>query len=307
MAKDECILYLWQNENTVVIGRNQNPWKECRVMELEESGGSLVRRLSGGGAVYHDMGNLNFTFLVTKDDYNLDRQLEVIIRAVNNLGIPAMKSGRNDITVEGRKFSGNAFYSLGDKCYHHGTILVDVNMPHLSKVLSVSKAKLKSKGVDSVKSRVANLNEYVPNLTIDRLKDELINAFGEVYESNPVQIDKGWFQMDKLRLGEEKFSSWEWKYGRKIEFSDSYERRFSWGDIELQLLVEGGIIKSCCVYSDALDTELFEKISKHLTGCVFSALNMGEALRKALIGDQQEDYTRQMLEDILLLIEEEIL
>ena len=113
---------------------------------------------------------------MTKDNYNVDKQLELIVRAVNNLGIPATKSGRNDITVEGKKFSGNAFYSIGDKSYHHGTILVDVDMPSLSKYLNVSKAKLKSKGVDSVKARVANLTDYRDGITIDRLKTELIRS-----------------------------------------------------------------------------------------------------------------------------------
>ena len=252
------------------------------------------------------MGNLNFTFLVTRDNYNVDRQLEVIIKAVNNLGIPAMKSGRNDITVESRKFSGNAFYSLGDKCYHHGTILVDVDMPSLSKYLNVSKAKLKSKGVDSVKSRVANLNEYLPELTIDILKDELINAFGQVYGAKPSRIDGKQLPQDKLMKDEEKFSSWEWKYGRRIEFSDSFERRFAWGDIELQLVVEGGIIKNCLTYSDALDTGLFERIPNCLIGCTFTAKDMEEALRGSLIELKAGDYKKQMLEDILLLIKEEI-
>ena len=306
VAEDECILYLWQNENTVVIGRNQNPWKECKVKELEESGGKLVRRLSGGGAVYHDLGNLNFTFLVSKNNYNVDRQLEVIIKSVNNLGIPAMKSGRNDITAEGRKFSGNAFYSLADKCYHHGTILVDVDMPSLSKYLNVSKAKLKSKGVDSVRSRVANLTEYVPDLTIDILKDELINGFGQVYGSKPIQIDEGQLAEDKLKEGEKKFSSWEWKYGKKIEFSDSFERRFSWGDVELQLLVEGGIIKDCRLYSDALDTELFEKIPEALIGSLFAAKDMEGALKNTFRVVMVEDSKKQMIEDIRLLINEEI-
>ena len=302
VADDECILYLWQNENTVVIGRNQNPWKECKVRELEESGGRLARRLSGGGAVYHDMGNLNFTFLATKENYNVDRQLEVIIKAVNNLGVPAMKSGRNDITVEDRKFSGNAFYSSGEKCYHHGTILVEVDMPSLSKYLNVSKAKLKSKGVDSVKSRVTNLNEYVPNLTIDRLRNKLIIAFGEIYGSKPVHIDEGQLAKDILLLGTDKFSSWEWKYGRKIEFSDSLERRFAWGDIELQFVVEGGVIKNCRAYSDALDTELFEQIPKCLAGCLFTAKDMEDALSSIIVDNDK----RQILEDIRLLIIEEI-
>ncbi|TAH68887.1 MAG: lipoate--protein ligase [Anaerolineaceae bacterium] len=302
VSKDECILYLWQNEKTVVIGRNQNPWKECRIKELGEAGGRLVRRLSGGGAVYHDMGNLNFTFLMTKENYNVEKQLEVIIKAVNNLGIPAMKSGRNDITVEGRKFSGNAFYSVGDKCYHHGTILVDVDMPSLSKYLNVSKTKLISKGVDSVKSRVTNLNEYRPDLNIDRLRDELLIAFGKTYELDPIQIDDAQLPHDELMLGAEKFSSWEWNYGRKIEFSDSFERRFSWGDIDLQMVVEGGIVKDCRAYSDSLDTELFEELPKYLIGCTFT----WEAIEEALTGIKVENDKRQIIDDIILLIREKI-
>ena len=112
--ENECILYLWQNQNTVVAGRNQNVWKECLVSRLEEDNGHIVRRLSGGGAVYHDLGNLNFTFLVRKENYDVSKQLDVILKAVQKLGIAAEKSGRNDILADGRKFSGNAFYEKGD-------------------------------------------------------------------------------------------------------------------------------------------------------------------------------------------------
>lgn len=261
-----------------------------------------MRRLSGGGAVYHDMGNLNFTFLLTKDNYNVDKQLEVITMAVNNLGIPAIKSGRNDITVEGRKFSGNAFYSSGDKCYHHGTILVDVDMPSLSKYLNVSKAKLKSKGVDSVKSRVTNLNEYMPDLTLDRLRNELIISYGEIYGLEPSMMELSSRPIEDLMSSEERFSSWEWNYGRKIEFSDSFERRFSWGDFDLQLVVEGGIIKDCRIYSDALDTTLFVELPKHLIGCTFAT----EALADALNGIKVEMDNNHMIEDIIQFISEEI-
>lgn len=269
---------------------------------MGEDGGKLVRRLSGGGAVYHDMGNLNFTFLVTKENYNVDKQLEVILKAVNSLGIHAVKTGRNDITVEGRKFSGNAFYSEGDKCYHHGTILVDVDMPSLSKYLNVSRSKLQSKGVDSIKSRVTNLKDYRQDLTIDRVRQELISAFGKIYGLEPIQIDQLRLPTDDLKVREEKFASWEWNYGRKIEFSDIIGRRFSWGDIELQMVVEGGIIKDCMAYSDALDTKLFEKIAKILIGCVFRAKNMVETLSRISLDND----CKQIMEDICLLIEEEI-
>jgi lipoate-protein ligase A len=302
VAEDECILYLWQNEKTVVIGRNQNPWKECKVKELNEDGGRLVRRLSGGGAVYHDLGNLNFTFVLTKENYNVDRQLDVIIRAVNGLGIEAERSGRNDITVCGRKFSGNAFYSEGIKCYHHGTILVDADMSNLSKYLNVSKTKLVSKGVDSVRTRVANLKEYRPDLTIDMLKEELLKAFGETYGHVPVRIMEEDLPQDALKAGEKKFSSWEWIYGRKIEFSDNLERRFDWGDIELQLVVEGGIIRDCRAYSDSLDIDIFGLLPKYLSGCRFTPEDMEKALRRI----ETEIGNARIIEDIIRLINEEV-
>ena len=181
VGEGELILYLWQNEGTVVIGRNQNPWKECRTALLAEEGGHLARRLSGGGAVFHDLGNLNFTFLMNEADYDLPRQLTVLERACRSLGIPAQRSGRNDLLAEGRKFSGNAFYKHKGKAYHHGTLMVDVDLERVQRYLSPSKAKLAAKGVDSVRSRVVNLREFVPDLTIPQLADALIAALAEVY------------------------------------------------------------------------------------------------------------------------------
>lgn len=300
VGEQECILYLWQNEKTVVIGKNQNPWKEGKFTELEKDGGKLVRRLSGGGAVFHDLGNLNFTFLVHKENYNLEKQLEVILKAVNHLGIPAEKSGRNDITVDGRKFSGNAFYSDGIHNYHHGTILVHVDMRMLSHYLNVAKDKLVSKGVDSVRSRVVNLQEYRPDLDIDTMKVELIRAFGEVYGLQPELLSQDFINTDELQKSIEKFSSWKWIFGQKIEFSDIYERRFPWGNIELQFRVVAGVIKECAVYSDALHTEFIEQISTHLIGRPFTADAMEYALQKISV----DENTKGIQEDILTLIRE---
>ena len=229
----ECILYLWQNQNTVVIGRNQNAWKECKVTKLEEENGHLARRLSGGGAVYHDLGNLNFTFLVNKDEYSLEKQLQVIINAMGRLGLKAEKSGRNDILIDGKKFSGNAFYEQEKHCYHHGTIMVDVNMETLSRYLTVSKDKLKSKGVDSVKSRVTNLKD----LDAAKIEEKIAH-----------------------------FSSWKWLYGRKLDFQYELSHRFAWGGLTLQFQVEAGKIKDVEVYSDVLNIELAEAIPKFLKG-----------------------------------------
>lgn len=301
VSKKECILYLWQNEKTVVIGKNQNPWKECRIAELEADGGKLVRRLSGGGAVFHDLGNLNFTFLVAKENYDLEHQLEVILEAVKQLGIPAEKTGRNDISVEERKFSGNAFFTDGTHSYHHGTILIHVDMSMLSHYLNVSRDKLVSKGVDSVRSRVANLTEYDSSLTIEIMRKELLEAFGKVYGFAPEKIDDDEIHEDILELLEQKFSSWDWIYGRKMEFNYSINRRFTWGDVDLKLEVQSGEITDCIVYSDSLETVLFEQIPKLLVGCVFSS----DAMINALKNIADTSGIEPILNDILELIMEE--
>ncbi|WP_368490928.1 lipoate--protein ligase [Clostridium sp. BJN0013] len=278
VGERECILYLWQNRHTVVIGRNQNCWKECKVKELENDGGYLVRRLSGGGAVYHDLGNLNFTFLIRKDNYDVDKQLEVIVQAVKKLGINAKKTGRNDITVDGRKFSGNAFYKSGNFCYHHGTLLIDVDMEHMAKYLNVSKEKLQSKSVNSIRSRVVNLKKLSSSLTIDKMCEKLIEAFGEVYGLKPKPFHESRIQKEELEILKEKFESWKWKYGRKIEFQYEMLGRFEWGDIQLQFEVQGGKIKSLNAFSDAMDEEMILRISEILIGCTYEENTLKDVL-----------------------------
>jgi lipoate---protein ligase len=292
-----CILYLWQNKKTVVIGKNQNCWKECNVSNLENDGGYLVRRLSGGGAVFHDLGNLNFTFLIRKSDYDVDKQLEVILRAVNLLGIHAEKSGRNDITVDGKKFSGNAFYSSGDCCYHHGTLLLNVDMKNLSQYLNVSRDKLESKGVESVKSRVTNLMEYCPDLTVDLMKEKLIEAFAEVYGIVPERLSDGSFGKQKITELTKKFSSWDWIFGKKIPFTFEAEQRFLWGNIQIQLQVDKGIIQQSAVYSDAMEQDLISGIQ--FAGCPFSSEAMADRVRNL---SAEKSSARSMIEDICLFI-----
>ena len=186
---NQLILYLWQNERTVVIGKNQNAWKECRFQELEADGGHLARRLSGGGAVFHDLGNLNFTFLMPSSDYDLSKQMSVILEAVRSLGIDAQKSGRNDVTVDGKKFSGNAFCQKGTNSYHHGTLMLRVDTQKVARYLNVSEKKLRSKGVSSVTSRVCNLCDFIPDLTREQMQQELLKALSDVYGFEPEAMD----------------------------------------------------------------------------------------------------------------------
>lgn len=269
VGEGECILYLWRNANTVVIGRNQNAWKECRSSLLHDEGGKLARRLSGGGAVYHDLGNLNFTFLMRQADYDLDRQLSVIETAVRSQGVDARRSGRNDILAEGRKFSGNAFYKNGTQAYHHGTLLVDVDMDKLNRYLSPSKAKLASKGVDSVRSRVVNLAELIPGLTVETLADALERSFGACYGCPVELIEK--LDSEKVEELRRRNESWDWLWGRKLSFDWSAEERFSWGSVELSFRVEGGIVRQTQVYTDAMDCSLAPTLREAFQDCPFDS------------------------------------
>lgn len=301
VEKGECIFYLWQNKHTVVIGINQNPWKECHVKELEKDGGFLARRMSGGGAVFHDMGNLNFTFLVREEDYDLDRQLDVIIQAVKKFGISAERSGRNDILTEGKKFSGNAFYNSRGHNYHHGTLLVDVDMSFLARYLNVSHAKLQSKGVDSVRSRVANLKELAPEMTVEKLQDSLVEAFGEVYGGRPLLFPDERLNHKEIAQYEEKYTSWEWRLGRKLPFTTEYSNRFAWGDLTLQFCVEGGFIKESIAYSDGMETAFIKAIGEELKGIAFAS---SEIKTKLLRLAQAVPVDKTMLDDIIRLVEE---
>ena len=298
VEEGQCILYLWQNQNTVVIGRNQNPWKECRTLLLEEEGGKLARRLSGGGAVFHDLGNLNFTFLLPQSEYNLDRQRQVIQQAVGSLGIPTQRSRRKDILSDGRKFSGNAFYKNGKQAYHHGTLLADVDKEKMTRYLNPSKAKLQSNGVESVRSRVVNLKELNPSITIDALKTALAEAFSHVYGCSITHLDSS--QLDKMQIAAltQRNRSWEWNFGQKLPFTFEHEARFPWGGIQVQLVVKDGIIRQARLYSDAMEDYLIPQWEKALVGCRVDRSALETALSRRDI-PQEQDLLHLLLHNLI--------
>ncbi len=296
---DEVILYLWQNEHTVVIGRNQHSRAECRVERLAQDGGHLARRLSGGGAVFHDLGNLNFTFLAKERAYHLDRQMEVILCAVRSLGIRAERSGRNDITLDGRKFSGNAFYRSGGRCYHHGTLLLHADLGRLLHYLTVSKEKLQSHGVRSVRSRVMNLCEVRPQLGVLEMKTALKAAATAVYGLPLQDLPQSRIAPATLQILAEKNASSDWLFGRERDAAYEFTRRFTWGEVRLRLSLEAGMVSHVALYTDALDADLPQRVETLLVGQVCSAPQLAAKLREAA---KSAPDSAAALEDLALLV-----
>jgi len=264
-SADETVLFIWQNENTIVIGRNQNPYKECDLKKLLEDGVHLVRRLSGGGAVYHDLGNLNFTFIEPEDHYKVDNNMNIILDALSPFGIEGSFNGRNDLVAGDRKFSGNAFFSSNGMNCHHGTLLVDVNLEKLSKYLTVSPLKLKSKGIDSVKSRVINLKELSVGISVSGLKQSLMDSFKDFYkaEAEIVKIEANAIDLTAYHT---KYKSFEWNYWESPDFSVVIEEKFQWGLVEVSLEISDGMIENCRICTDAILAEGFREIERRLIG-----------------------------------------
>jgi lipoate-protein ligase A len=263
-------LFLYRNEKTIVIGRNQNPWKECYVERMQTDGVQLCRRKSGGGAVYQDLGNSVFGFVTSGqagEDFK-QRNNVMLVRALERMGVRAEVSGRNDLTLDGRKISGSA-YKLNLRMnkllsLHHGTMLFSVDKEGLQKYLNPSKAKLLSKGVQSVAARVVNISELYPELDHDKWCSAMIATFTEANAGAVVHY------VDKLdRETEEiagKYLDWEWRFGSSPAFSHSLEKRFDWGTIDLNMQVEAGVVIEAKVFSDSLYPDFIDRLNAAFVG-----------------------------------------
>lgn len=277
--KGDVILYFYVNKNAVIIGRNQNAWKECSIANMDADGVQLVRRHSGGGAVFHDNGNLNFSFITDEKHYDLNRQMRVILNAVSKLGLKAELSGRNDITVDGKKFSGNAFSLAKGNRSHHGTILVNADLTKLSNYLCVSKEKMRSKGIDSVRARVCNICELSSGLTVEAMRRLVIESFIEEYGAASEYVFDGTV-LAEVEERRERLASWEWRFGKTPQFDFETDKRFSFGDTQIYFNSRNGVIRETKVYSDCLDTELTTEIENALTGVHFRKEEIKAALSK---------------------------
>jgi len=301
-------LFLWKNDKTVVIGRHQNPWKECFLQEMYKDNVKLSRRKSGGGAVYHDLENICFTFLtpIPLDQLPLsakDTNNKILIAALKSFGVDAVFSGRNDITVNNKKVSGSAYQvSLGKKdgsgrkALQHGTMLIRTDPNAIQKYLNPNKAKLKSKGVDSVISRVDNLGLINSAITCTTLFDAIKTEFIKNYDDHAYTIE----HLDHSKLEHlpivdkifKEYSSDKWLYQQTPEFSNNIETRFDWGVIDVYVKVEQGNIKEGKVFSDCLFPEFIENINTLLNSGIFSYDSKGinslsVALSDTYKGNQQ--------------------
>lgn len=280
----ERILYLWQNEKTVVLGRNQDAASECPLELLKRDGICLVRRNSGGGAVYHDSGNLNYTFLAREKDYDVPGQMEVVFAALRGLGFPAEFSGRNDILVEGRKVSGNAFFTSGDSCCHHGTLMVDVDLDAVERYLRPGADKLAARGVASVRTRVANLREFRPGLGLEELKEALRSSFGRILGGSCEALVLS--EADRTDIGKrrERFADLRWVYGESKKYEHRLSHRFVWGGVTLWVHVDRGVVSDVRIDTDAMEPGLPEVLRERLLGTPYKK----EALYQAVLRRDKE-------------------
>lgn len=299
---DTVILYLWQNEKSVVYGCNQNARKELFVTRLIDDGGYPVRRLSGGGAVFHDKGNLNFTFLAKKDNYDVDKQLQVIIEACSLLGLRAEKAGQNDLTIDGRIFSGSAYYRSGDRRYHHGTLMINADTDRISEYLNVDCSRFQAEDAGAIKESTANLVDFCPELDVEIMRQKMFEAFEHVYDLKASPISGTELDPGVIMSYEKLFSDDDWLYGRCIQFGNRINRRFAWGDFDLNLNVDKGVITSAQLYSDAIDEHFIASIGQRLEGTAYSCEALS-TLVKSCCSAKEHDV---MAEDICRLLSESI-
>lgn len=251
----EDVFMLWRNQPTVVVGRHQNTYAEINQEFVQKNHIQVVRRISGGGAVYHDLGNVNFTFIkrgASRGKFDFSHFLGPVIKTLQQLGIAAQFTGRNDITIDGKKFSGNAQYFTRGDVLHHGTILFDTDLAVLVRALNVSKEKYVSKGIQSLRSCITNVSDHLTKpVTIEEFMALLVNA---VYEDNRGEYRKYWPAKEDLEkissLADNKYRTWDWNFGSSPSFNFKQEKKLPGGTVTVYLEIQEGKIEGCKIYGD---------------------------------------------------------
>ncbi|MGE4584256.1 MAG: lipoate--protein ligase [Sphaerochaeta sp.] len=262
------VLFLWENDPCIVIGRYQNPFSECNLQRMESEGVQLVRRQSGGGAVYHDRGNLCFTLIGNKETSSKEENFALVLEALASLGLTCELSGRNDILLNGRKISGNAFQTTSTKFCHHGTLLISSDLSVMNNYLTPSSEKLASKAVKSVSSRVGNLREGNPVITNEMMQQALIQAFEHHY-GKAIHQALDFTQLSEAKENYRLFGDYSLILEKTPNFTHSFTHRFDWGETTIHIQVEKGIIKAVKMFTDALDTSVVTRAERVLQGIAY--------------------------------------
>ncbi|MEH7583048.1 lipoate--protein ligase [Priestia megaterium] len=279
---NETYLLFYINEPSIIIGKNQNTIEEINTKYVEDQQIHVVRRLSGGGAVYHDKGNLNFSF-ITKDDgnsfHNFKKFTEPVVEALKKLGVNAELSGRNDLMAEGRKISGNAQFSTKGRMFSHGTLLFDSEIENVVSALRVKKDKIESKGIKSIRNRVANISEFLEQkVTVEEFREMLLRYIfdGEENITEYKLTEKDWETIHQI--SKERYQSWDWNYGKSPKFNLQHSHRFPVGQIDVRLEVNKGKIDACIIYGDFFGVGDVQEVQGKLTGVRYEKASIEQAL-----------------------------
>lgn len=298
IEKDDFLLF-YINQPSIIIGKNQNTIEEINTNYVEDNGIIVVRRLSGGGAVYHDLGNLNFSFL-TKDDgnsfHNYKKFTQPVVEALAKLGVNSELSGRNDILAEGRKVSGNAQYATRGRMFSHGTLMFDLDIDAVVASLKVKKDKIESKGIKSVRSRVANIIDFLPEkITVEEFRVEILKSIfgGEENIQYYELTEADWEQI--YALSEERYQQWDWNYGKSPRFNIQKTHRFPSGGIDVRLEVNRGIIEEATIFGDFFGVGDIAEVEALLVGAKYDRAAIATAMeeidmQKYLGGITKEDF-----------------
>lgn len=297
---DEDIFYLWRNDNAIIVGTNQNTLSEINVEYVKEKEIKVVRRLTGGGAVYHDLGNINYTFIEnSKKSFNDFRGFcEPITKALNELGVKAEFSGRNDMTIDGKKFSGTAQCKYKNRVMHHGTLLFSSKKSDISGALKPRDIKFTGKSVKSVASRITNISEHLESpMDVlefrDRIMRSVAGGLDNITVFDAIEEEK----IKKLR--EEKYSTWEWNYGQSPKFSMTKEGRFTGGTVEVTLDVQKGCIENIRIYGDFFGTGNIHELEEKLIGVKHQEQNVLDALKEITLSDYMVNVQDEELAGLL--------
>jgi lipoate-protein ligase A len=300
LDKDQEYLLLWQNQNAVVVGKHQNTIEEINTAYVKEHGVQVARRLSGGGAVYHDLGNLNYSFIVNapKGRYNFREMSQPVADTLIRLGVNVEFSGRNDLVIDGKKISGSAQFIRRGRILHHGTLLFHSDLDQISRVLAVKDDKIASKGVKSARSRVTNICEYLPGITVrtfqSQLEKTLLGRNLSMYEFSEADVAA----ISALR--DSKYATWEWNYGYSPEYDIKKDRRFANSGLSIYMKVQKGIIQTITIRGDFFGDGDLEDLEHTLQNVNLSEEHVREALRAFDIDHYVHGITLDELVDIIV-------